>query len=473
MKDLSDLNIQELFGSIEKHTSFKDDAVVWLGLRAGDFSLISFIYPDGIASTRYGQESLKLENKYHILSTEKNTKIRTDSDLNELEPEIEEYLKSFGDHPTHLVCYHSTPFLEKAVQKYPNINILNPPARLKFYLDQKTEVRKKLKSRGVKVIPGIEQKFSYKDFDNLALSLGLPFVVSFDNSAAGYGVKLINDVSDFLEIPESNNLRDASFMKYIDGKSMSMSSVRTLDHVIFSEPSIQIIGQKECTKNTFGWCGNDFNISNKISYEEIEKMKDMSKKIGNWLGEIGYYGIYGVDFISDEEEVYFTELNPRFLGTSSLLVDRQTEIGKIPLSFFHLVPFLNGASLNDVDFVNEYNKITHPLNVSQLVLHNLTGKDCIIESSLLPGRYSFEEGRLIYLGPETCLSSTKSYDEIVVTGDVPVDGTKVLRNADELCKILTYNESLDDNCITLNPYIESLVNTVYSKFKLIKNEKES
>ncbi|MEM4625397.1 MAG: ATP-grasp domain-containing protein [Candidatus Pacearchaeota archaeon] len=464
MKDLSYVNIPELFESIDKHTSFKEDIVVWLGLRASDYNSISFLYPDAIASTRYGKDSINIEKKYKLVSTEKNTKVRTDSDIEELAPYVNELFKSFDNNETYLVCYHSSRFLENLVKNYPNVHILNSPAYLKSLLDKKRYVRKQLQSRDVRIIPGIEGIISADNLDDVAKKFKFPFFVQFDNSASGSGSYKVNNSSDFNDLIHNYKNTKATFMKFIEGKSLNINAVQTNNFTILGEPSLQIIGAPELTSRQFGYCGNDFNISSKISEEELKQIFDITYKVGKWIGELGYRGMFGVDFISNGEEVYFTEINPRFQGSTSLLIDRQNELGKIPLSFFHLVPFLDGLTI-EPNLVRDYNEDQSPLNVSQLLLHNTSGRDLILDYSINPGRYLFEDDNLIYQGPAQYLSDTKSYDEILIAGDVPVHGTRVLRDSDEICRIYTYKEVLDKDGKTLNNFAKKLINKINQSFK--------
>jgi hypothetical protein len=200
-------------------------------------------------------------------------------------------------------------------------------------------------------------------------------------------------------------------------------------------------------------------------------MRDMQTRIGEWLGELrvgkqkGFHSIFGVDYISDGENVYFTEINPRFLGTTALVADRQQEMGKIPVSFFHLVPHLPDVYLDD-EFVAEYNRRGDPLNVSQMCLHNIMGEDVVVEASIEPGRYIFERDELRYLGPAQRLADTESYDEVLITGEIPVEGTHLLRTSDEICKVYTYRPVLGRDGRTLNFQAEQLVKAVQNSFRL-------
>jgi hypothetical protein len=200
-------------------------------------------------------------------------------------------------------------------------------------------------------------------------------------------------------------------------------------------------------------------------------MRKIQTRVGEWLGDLcvgghcGFRGIFGIDFISDGRSVYFTEINPRFLGTTALMADRQQELGRIPVSFLHMVPFLPEISV-DEDFVAEYNAETRPLDVSQLCLHNVAGEDVVVRAAIEPGRYRFGDAGLEFLGPAERLSQTEAYDEIVVSGEIPVEGTHLLRQSDEICKVYSYEPVLGADGRSLTPRARKLVAAIQAGFTL-------
>jgi hypothetical protein len=243
-----------------------------------------------------------------------------------------------------------------------------------------------------------------------------------------------------------------------------MAAVRSDTGTLLGEPSHQIIGQPVLTNLSFGWCGNDFSGS-LLQEHEIDQMRAMQLRIGAWLGGLsvdgrtGFRGIFGIDYISDGRQVYFTEINPRFLGTTALMADREQELGRIPVSFLHMVPFLPSVTV-DEEFVEEYNDSSPSLDVAQLCLHNVAGEDVVVESSIEPGRYVLDDAGLRYLGPAERLSQTESYDEFVVSGEIPVEGTHLLRQSDEICKVYTYETVLGPDGRTLTPRARRLIDAI-------------
>ena len=338
-----------------------------------------------MAMTRYGKEPARVEKSFDFFfSSEKTSRVRTDSSMEELQQFLEESIRRLHDNfpESYVLCYQSSRELERLAGMYPSIRIMNPAAAITEMLNRKTWVRQQLKSLGVPVIHGSEVRLAPHQFATLARRHGLPLVVSLDHSAAGSGVHLAHDEADFRALAEAHRGAAASVMQFVSGRSMSMAAVRTEDSVLLGEPSLQIIGQPSLTNLSFGWCGNDFSGCH-LQEHEVEQMRSMQERIGEWLGDLcigghrGFRGIFGVDFISDGRQVYFTEINPRFLGTTALMADRQQELGRIPMSFLHMVPFLPDVSVDD-EFVDDYNRSSSTLDVSQLCLHNVAGEYAVV-----------------------------------------------------------------------------------------------
>jgi hypothetical protein len=463
--------VEQTFETFDRHPALLDRGLGCYSLRMLDWLSGDFLAPhiNVMAMTRYGKEPARAENSFdYFFSQEKASGVRTDSDMAELRPFFEESLRRLHENFTesYVLCYQASAELERLVAAYPGIRIMNPSSAVTDQLNRRTWVRRQLKALGVPVIPGSEVRLDPAMFEPLVRRHGLPLVVSLDQSAAGSGLFLVHDEADFRAIAEAHRGSAAAVMQFIHGRSLSMAGVRTDTGTLLGEPSVQIIGQPGLTNLSFGWCGNDFSGS-LLQDHEIEQMQAMQSRIGQWLGGLsakghtGFHGIFGIDYISDGQQVYFTEINPRFLGTTALMADREQELGRIPVSFLHMVPFLESVTV-DEEFVEEYNQSSRPLDVSQLCLHNVAGEDVVVESVIEPGRYVLEEAGLRFLGPAERLSQTESYDEIVISGEIPVEGTHLLRQSDEICKVYTYEAVLGPDGRTLTPRARRLVDAIQS-----------
>lgn len=467
--------VERTFETFDRCPALLDRGLACYSLRMLDWLSGDFLRPhiNVMAMTRYGKEPSRVENSFDFFfSCEKTSRVRTDSSMEELRPFFEESLRRLHENfpESYVLCYQASRELERLASDYPSIRIMNPSAAITEMLNRRTWVRRQLKALGIPVIPGSEVKLDPAQFEELARRHGLPLVVSLDRSAAGSGVHLVQDATDFRALAEAHRGSAAAVMQYIDGRSLSMAAVRTETGVLFGEPSLQIIGAPALTRLNFGWCGNDFSGS-LLQDHEIEQMRAIQARVGEWLGGLqvggarGFDGIFGIDYVSDGRQVYFTEINPRFLGTTALMADREQELGRIPVSFLHMVPFLPDVAV-DEEFVEEYNRSSRPLDVSQMCVRNMADEDMVVEAVLEPGRYAVEDGTLRFLGPAERLSQTESYDEIVITGEIPVEGTHLMRHSDEICKVYSYEPVLGPDGRTLAPRARRLAEMIQSSFTL-------
>ena len=80
--------------------------------------------------------------------------------------------------------------------------------------------------------------------------------------------------------------------------------------------SEQIIGHPALTRRTFGYCGNRFGIANRLHRKILDQFEAYIRLTGQWLHRQGYVGVFGIDALFAEDELYLVEVNPRFQGSS-------------------------------------------------------------------------------------------------------------------------------------------------------------
>ena len=151
-------------------------------------------------------------------------------------------------------------------------------------------------------------------FFEYANKLTLPFVVSAQVSDGGDGVFFIKNFEDFKKATSKISTPIIKLQKYLKGDSYNIMGVIFNDCIVAYQPSKQII---EIEDNNFKFKGSDFKIDLK---EDIKnKMLNTFFKIANELKNLNYIGIFGCDFIVNNDEIYFIELNPRFQASSFIL----------------------------------------------------------------------------------------------------------------------------------------------------------
>ena len=130
----------------------------------------------------------------------------------------------------------------------------------------------------------------------------------------------------------------APFLK--GGPAVNVGATAWHDGVTVHHPSVQLIGIPECVTRPFGYCGNDFGRAKQLEPGMLDKIDSATVKIGNWLRGNGYRGTFGVDFLIHDGTPLFTEINPRFQGSTHASCKLDIEAGESCLMREHLAAML-------------------------------------------------------------------------------------------------------------------------------------
>jgi hypothetical protein len=103
-------------------------------------------------------------------------------------------------------------------------------------------------------------------------------------------------------------------------------------------PSVQLIGLT--SKSPFGYCGNDFAAIKQLDRRLLEDLEAYAKVVGRWLHSQGYVGAFGIDTMIYDGQLLYTELNPRFQGSTWLQNRMDAELGVADIVQDHLMAWL-------------------------------------------------------------------------------------------------------------------------------------
>ena len=113
------------------------------------------------------------------------------------------------------------------------------------------------------------------------------------------------------------------------------------DGVTVHHASLQLIGIPSCGNRPFGYCGNDFGAVTRLPIETLDALEVSVRRIGDWLHHHGYRGTFGVDFLVKDDVPLFTEINPRFQGSTAASSMLSVEAGLPCLILEHVAAFLD------------------------------------------------------------------------------------------------------------------------------------
>jgi ATP-grasp domain len=127
---------------------------------------------------------------------------------------------------------------------------------------------------------------------------------------------------------------------------VNVGAVVWRDGVTVHHPSVQLIGIKSCVTREFGYCGNDFGLSRDLDSTIIDQIEAGTILVGKWLLGQGYLGAFGVDFLIHQGVPLFTEVNPRFQGSTRSSCRLSVEAGEACLMLEHLAAWVGVSCPN-------------------------------------------------------------------------------------------------------------------------------
>lgn len=112
------------------------------------------------------------------------------------------------------------------------------------------------------------------------------------------------------------------------------------DGVTVHLPSVQLVGVAECVSRPFGYCGNDFARVAELEDDQLDALEASTVAVGEWLRRHGYRGTFGVDYLVVGGTPVFTEINPRFQGSTRASAQLAVEAGEPCLPLEHVAAML-------------------------------------------------------------------------------------------------------------------------------------
>ena len=437
-----------------------------------------------ILALRYSLDTKLIEKDVEVLSLEKGMKTKhIDEPRNSTtvlnHPKTRAYLKNF-DEPA-IVVYKPSEKMEQICQEN-NWQLLNNPSSFgKNLLENKVKFRRILKDLGVAVPPGKIASFKELHCGHLMNKYGLPFVIQHPSKGGGKGTFFINNQNDFDAAKENLSQKwdeednketsppeEVVVAQFIQGPSPSMTACVTKDGILSTNLQYQMIGFPELYNSEKGsglFCGHDWTAS-RISEQVGQEAYDYAERIGQHFKQLGYRGIFGLDFILDQkrQKLYVVECNPRFLGSYPVINMAQLLNQEPPLFAFHVLEFL-GQNDYQIDIASVNALIRKEKQGAQMILHNLTAKWARNHRQLKAGVYRMSGEKIKYLRPGYDLKHLKETDEFLLADGVPFKRSHFSPNR-RLCRILTLHQCLDESYKSLNPWAKQVAQAVYRAFEI-------
>ena len=249
--------------------------------------------------------------------------------------------------------------------------------------------------------------FNVKTPAEIKKPISFPVVLQFETGYAGNSTFIVHNDKDLqtLIFSKTGKYKIVEFIKNIG--TYTNNCFCSSEKIFVSEPFFQYTGIPALTRTKLGSCGNNFFI--KINQDIKDQINLFSKQIGEHLLSVGYKGAYGIDFVlSDKNELYVIEVNPRF--TASISFFTQLEQLSNNQSFFEkqVKIFLNSP-------VNlEY---TSKLRGKRLLVRNDSFEDKVIKEDCKSGVYKIENEKFIFIREEFFVSNLEKNEILLFIKD--------------------------------------------------------
>jgi biotin carboxylase len=228
------------------------------------------------------------------------------------------------------------------------LKIALPPAALRHRLDSKIELTRLGNEAGVASAPNVMGTAdSYAQLNKLATGakLGRDLVVQTPYGDSGRTTFFIKTKKDWDKFSSKIIGEKLKVMKRLNHLPGTIEGCATRHGTLVGPVMTDITGFEEITPYKGGWCGND--VSPAILPDGVpDKVREMTRKLGDRLYSEGYKGVFCTDFLldTDTNEVYLGEVNPRVSGATPPTNLITSTYGGCPLFLFHLLEFM------DVDY---------------------------------------------------------------------------------------------------------------------------
>ncbi|MBT5369880.1 MAG: ATP-grasp domain-containing protein, partial [Nitrospinaceae bacterium] len=452
------------------------------GLRAADSIAVESSLPlSFIVACDWGIDGPKWNSRLKYFAVEKDTGKRivwthtsiVEAYKGEWGTKIQAHLTS-GETPRIVIPYRSTEFLEQlASESDGRISILANPLALKTRLDDKVAFRQEAEERGIAVAPG--ETIAIGDLSaDLIQKWGPKIILNEQIGSSGNQTHLI-ETSDELStlkkllIEKSGEDTPIIVCRFLSGPALGAAAIVFRGRTRMSYPSVMITGLPGSSMHRFDYAGSDYGAYHRLSDSAREKIRAHTLTFGKWASELGYKGLFGVDFVVHNGEPYALELNPRLLGTSQLMTELELHENPGPPTIsWHLAELL-GAGVQDDETKPELERIgTSSLHGFQLLLRNTRPHRVRIQSAVKPGIYTLPGETPVFIRDGDRIADLEGPEEILVTCSPPESGT-VVEPRGAFFKLEGLGRLLDDNGESVTPMTTQMVNSFTVALQLTAN----
>lgn len=222
--------------------------------------------------------------------------------------------------------------------------LLNNSPELNRKFESKLRFAKLASENNIPVPKYLISNISEINFEDVKRNLNNQnkFVIQIDLSHTGEGSYFVNNEKEFEDIKSKLAGNEVKISEYIEGETYTINSCITKNGIWTAGLQYQITGIKELTPGEGSTIGNDFTKGSKILENVNMKFQilEISKKIGTLMQKEEYKGLFGIDFVIKNDEIFVIEVNARQTANIPFQTKLELKNNQIPLSLINLAEFL-------------------------------------------------------------------------------------------------------------------------------------
>jgi hypothetical protein len=391
-------------------------------------------------------------------------------------PLVRSFLKTLPD-PKYLFLYQSYSELEALSKKEGWIPMANS-ACLRAKISDRTFFEEMCNHLGLRKVPGgiyALKTIHDRPYDYWSKILGTAFVVQLPEiiQGGGRGTFFVRSGEEYEAIRRrlkgdawrGISLNRVSLRRFIEGVPVSLALCITRHGVLFSRLQRQLIDLPYCRglpENGI-FCGHEWS-RNPWPEKVEEDALLQARQIGEYLGSLGFRGVFGIDFLIDDRrpQVLPIEINPRFTGAFPMLSLLHMKNGLIPFDVFHILEFLDLSYEIDLEAMNKAYEA--PLEGSHVLLF-LSKKGNRVRRGLGAGLYErdSETGRIFFVRKALDYGAISSKRQFLLVDGPPDTVEGVLPSDDPLYRVgrLLFPHGALDQTGALSPEVLRTVEWAY------------
>lgn len=232
---------------------------------------------------------------------------------------------------------------------------------------------------GWRYVPDVDQ-FTVREF----VRKHGPVVLRRSRTSGGEGIELIRSPDEVASLWPSSPEGFVSVAPYLDDVvPVNVGATVWHNEVTVHFPSVQLIGISSLVTRQFGYCGNDFEAAKSLDRDVVDAIERSTKLIGGWLRQYGYLGTFGVDFLVKDGVPLFTEINPRFQGSTPASAQLSQQLGQACLLLEHIGAMLKMDATESMPLVTQMHNAPA---LSHVIVHRLAGDAAMPDVSELARR---------------------------------------------------------------------------------------